>query len=117
MTINLEQIHEEIDGLLPKLKTLYLVVPEARGYAATHYQYNGFIYPKAGVQRLLPWTEANEGELMYSKKVLRAIEKGMQNWVVWNAANDRRTHPDGVWPEVRLVMADYEGRRRPTVQG
>jgi hypothetical protein len=66
----------------------------------------GFIYPMAGATDLLPWPAAREGELFYSRKVLQAIEKVIQGWVVWNTTNNRLTVSGDRWPRPRMTSPE-----------
>jgi hypothetical protein len=62
---------------------LYLVVPERGVDRSTHYQFNGFWYPKTGKRALLHRSAAKDGGVICCRKKLEAIEKGVQSWLAW----------------------------------
>lgn len=104
----LYNLQEILFDWLPHVKNLYLVLPES-GDDRTHYEYHGFFYPLARETVFLPWREAKEGSLIYSTTHLEAIEKEVHFEDIRNGRLEP-SHPGSVFPEVRLVVPDYEGR-------
>jgi len=111
----LDSMVEQILKAFANVKKVYLVVPAQEQPASTHYDFNGFQYPRVGVKSFLPWDEVADGELIYTHKVLRLIEENMGLW-----ANDNIRRRKRIWrnmgknpsdlPKLELVVADYEGR-------
>lgn len=93
----LDSLHDKV--FLYMLK-VYVIVPEKDKPHWSHYEYNETLYPRAGERELLPWTEARDGDLIYSTKELQVIEQVIQSW---QEADGKPGKPEGVvWPEVRL---------------
>jgi hypothetical protein len=54
-----------------------------RGDRSTHYQFNGFWYPKTGKRALLHRSAAKDGGVICNRKELEVMEKGVQSWLAW----------------------------------
>jgi hypothetical protein len=104
----LESVHDAVFLDMPKVTKVYVFVPEKGKPYWSHYEYNETLYPRAGEREFLHWTEARDGDLIYSTKELQLIERVLQSWV---ETDGKPGKPEGaVWPEIRLVVADYAGR-------
>ena len=112
----LNAAHFAIFYYFPKVTELFIVVPENLRLTRClggHYEFNNTAYPITREKGLLPWTEAGPRALIYDTKVLKLIERQIHRWMMDEDVDGNKPEKpkECVWPQVKLVIADYDGRR------